>query len=61
MHPCLSSVWGMSISTGTVGYFAIMAWPAEELTPEENEEIIEARKDIKAGVKAEDVWNGLGI
>jgi hypothetical protein len=51
----------MSISTGTVGYFAIMAWPAEELTPEENEEIIEARKDIKAGVKAEDVWNGLGI
>lgn len=40
-----------------------MAWPAEELTPEENAEIAEARKDIKAGkgVKAEDAWNELGI
>ena len=40
-----------------------MTWPTEELTPEEIAEISEARNDIKAGkgIKAEDVWNELGI
>jgi len=40
-----------------------MAWPTEEITPEEAAEIDEAFAEIDAGkgVKAEDVWKELGI
>jgi hypothetical protein len=40
-----------------------ITWPTEELTPEEAAEIVEARNDIKAGkgIKAEIVWDELGI
>lgn len=40
-----------------------MAWPVEEITPEEAAEIDEARAEIEAGkgIKAEDVWRELGI
>jgi predicted transcriptional regulator len=40
-----------------------MAWPTEKVMPEEAAEIEEAFADIDAGrgVKAEDVWNELGI
>jgi len=40
-----------------------MAWPEEEISPEEASEINQARTEIEAGkgVKAEDVWRELGI
>jgi len=40
-----------------------MAWPEEEISPEEAREINQARAEIEAGkgVKAEDVWRELGI
>jgi len=40
-----------------------MAWPEEEISPEEASEINQARAEIEAGkgVKAEDVWRELGI
>lgn len=40
-----------------------MAWPTEEITPEEAAELEEARAEIRAGkgIKAEDVWRELGI
>jgi hypothetical protein len=40
-----------------------MAWPIEEITPEETAEIGKARTEIEAGrgIKAEDVWRELGI
>ncbi len=40
-----------------------MAWPIEEITPEEAAEIRKARTEIEAGkgIKAEDVWRELGI
>jgi len=40
-----------------------IAWPTEEITPEEAAELEEARAEIKAGkgAKAEDVWRELGI
>lgn len=40
-----------------------MAWPTEEITPEEAAEIEDALAEIDAGkgVKAEDVWKELGL
>ena len=40
-----------------------MIWPTEEWAPEEAAEIAEARADILVGkgIKAEDVWNELGM
>lgn len=40
-----------------------MAWPVEEVTPEEMAEIEEGFAEIDSGkgVKAEDVWKELGI
>lgn len=40
-----------------------MAWPVEEISPEEVAELAEARDEIEAGrgIKAEDVWRELGI
>lgn len=40
-----------------------MAWPTEEIAPEEAADLEEARAEIKAGkgIKAEDVWRELGI
>ena len=40
-----------------------LAWPAEEISPEEALEIAEAKAEIEAGkgIKAEDVWRELGI
>ena len=39
-----------------------LAWPAEEISPEEALEIAEAKAEIEAGkgIKAEDVWRELG-
>ncbi len=41
----------------------LLAWPAEEISPEEALEIAEARAEIEAGkgIKAEGVWRELGI
>ncbi|MDD3880167.1 MAG: hypothetical protein PHP26_09290 [Syntrophomonas sp.] len=40
-----------------------LAWPAEEISPEDALEIAEAKAEIEAGkgIKAEDVWRKLGI
>ena len=40
-----------------------MAWPEEEISPEEAREISQARAEIEAGkgVKAEEVWREPGI
>jgi len=40
-----------------------MAWPTEEVSPEEAAEIEESFAEIDAGkgVKAEDVWRELGV
>ena len=40
-----------------------MAWPTEEVSPEETAEIEESFAEIDAGkgVKAEDVWREIGV